>query len=125
MRVTDNILGRRGGLGLLLAATTTAPFTAAVAAPATRVEVWKDPTCGCCEGWVRHMPAAGFKVAVREVADVPLVKTAHGVSEALWFCHTARVDGYVVEGHDPATGIRRLLAERPQARPGCARAGRR
>ena len=71
------------------------------------------------------MPAAGFKVAVREVADVQLVKTANGVSEALWFCHTARVDGYVVEGHDPATGIRRLLAERPQARPGCARAGRR
>ena len=83
MRVTDNILRRRGGLGLLLAATTTAPFTAAVAAPATRIEVWKDPTCGCCEGWVRHMPAAGFKVAVREVADVQLVKTANGVSEAL------------------------------------------
>jgi hypothetical protein len=105
--------GRRGVLGLVLAATA-APL--ATAAAATRVEVWKDPSCGCCEGWIRHMRAAGFAVAVREVADVQPVKAANDVPEALWSCHTARVEGYVVEGHVPAADIRRLLAERPQAR---------
>jgi hypothetical protein len=115
MRVADDTMGRRGMLGLLLAAAT-APFAAAVAAPATRVEVWKDPACGCCEGWVRHMRAAGFAVAVREVADLQPVKVANGVPAALWSCHTARVDGYVVEGHVPAADVRRLLAERPPAR---------
>lgn len=115
MQATETTLGRRAALGLLLAATA-APLAAAVAAPAIRIEVWSDPTCGCCEGWVRHMRAAGFEVAVREVADVQPVKAANDVPEALWSCHTARVDGYVVEGHVPAADVRRLLAERPQAR---------
>ena len=110
--------GRRGALRLALAAALVPGAWAGVAraAPATRAEVWKDPTCGCCEGWVRHMRAAGFEVAVHEVADVRPVKAAHGVPEALWSCHTAVVDGYVVEGHVPAPDVRRLLAERPRAR---------
>ena len=115
MNDTRDILGRRAALGLLLAAFAV-PSGTALAAPATRVEVWKDPTCGCCEGWVRHMRQAGFEVAVREVQDVQPIKAANGVPEALWSCHTARVDGYVVEGHVPAADVRRLLAERPQAR---------
>ncbi|TCZ55984.1 DUF411 domain-containing protein [Roseicella aquatilis] len=114
MRNTGNSLGRRGVLGALLAAA--APSGRGMAAPATRVEVWKDPSCGCCEGWVRHMRAAGFDVTVREVADVQPIKAAGNVPEALWSCHTARVEGYVVEGHVPAADLRRLLAERPRAR---------
>lgn len=110
-------IGRRGALGLLaVAGAQLGMIGAAAAAPATRVEVWKDPSCGCCEDWVRHMRAAGFEVTVREVADVRLVKAARGVPEALQSCHTAVVGGYVVEGHVPAADVRRLLAERPQAR---------
>jgi len=109
-------VGRRGILGLLAAATTLGAIRAAAAAPAPRVEVWKDPSCGCCEGWVRHLRAAGFEVAVREIADVGPVKAANGVPKALWSCHTALVDGYVVEGHVPAGDVRRLLAERPKVR---------
>jgi hypothetical protein len=107
--------GRRAGLGLLLGAAA-APFGGALAVPAIRVEVWKDPTCGCCEGWVRHMRSAGFEVAVHEIADVQPIKAAHGVPEALWSCHTAVVDGYVLEGHVPGPDVRRLLTERPQAK---------
>ncbi|MDO9713678.1 DUF411 domain-containing protein [Paracraurococcus sp. LOR1-02] len=95
---------------------TALPSGSARAAQGTRVEVWKDPSCGCCEGWVRHMRQAGFEVAVREVPDMPPIKAANGLPEALWSCHTARVDGYVLEGHVPAADVRRLLAERPRAR---------
>ena len=110
-------VGRQGALRLALAAVVTLGLgRAARAALAVKVEVWSDPSCGCCEGWVRHMRDAGFEVAVREVADVVPVKAASGVPEALWSCHTAVVGGYVVEGHVPAEDVRRLLAERPRAK---------
>ncbi len=83
-------------------------------ANATEVEVYKSPYCGCCSQWVKHLEANGFRVTVRNVADMEPVRAAHGVSPALASCHTALVDGYVVEGHVPADVIRRLLAERPE-----------
>lgn len=78
-----------------------------------RIEVWKSPSCGCCEGWIAHLKAEGFTVAKHDVDDVEPIKAANGVADDLASCHTAIVDGYVVEGHVPATDIRRLLAERP------------
>ncbi|WP_240756917.1 DUF411 domain-containing protein [Roseicella aquatilis] len=109
--------GRRGALGLLAAAAATVGTTGAASAiPPARVEVWQDPNCGCCGGWVHHMRAAGFGVTAHKIADVRPLKAANRVPEALWSCHTAVVEGYVIEGHVPATDIRRLLAERPQAR---------
>ncbi len=77
------------------------------------VTVYKSPTCGCCSGWVEHMQAAGFQVQAHDVADVSPVKRQHGLPARLASCHTALVDGYVIEGHVPASDIRRLLAERP------------
>lgn len=94
-------------------------FTAFLASPASagpRVEVWKSPLCGCCGGWVRHMTSQGFDVTVHDVDDVEPIKTANGIGPDLASCHTAVVDGYVVEGHVPASDIRRLLAERPAIR---------
>lgn len=85
-------------------------------AAAQQVEVWKSPTCGCCGGWVKHMEAAGFSMKVHTIEDVDAVKAAKGVPDTLMSCHTAVVDGYVVEGHVPASDIRRLLAERPKAK---------
>lgn len=106
---------------LLLTVLATTPLQtgrarAAQSVPAARLEVWQDPNCGCCEGWVAHMRAAGFEVVARKVADVVPVKVSSGVPEALWSCHTALVDGYVIEGHVPATDVQRLLAERPRAK---------
>lgn len=112
--------GRRDTLRLvltvLLGAAGAATGTVAAAAQAIRVEVWKDPSCGCCDGWIRHLRAAGFEVVVQEVVDVRPLKTAHEVPEELWSCHTAAVGGYLVEGHVPASDIYRLLAERPAAK---------
>jgi hypothetical protein len=77
------------------------------------VKVWKTPTCGCCGKWVQHMEAAGFRVEVTSVNDVAPIRKANGVPESLGSCHTAVVDGYVVEGHVPASDVLRLLKEKP------------
>lgn len=87
----------------------------AVAAPTPTVDVYKNPTCGCCGKWVRHMRDGGFSVVVHDVDDLGAVRARAGVPIALASCHTAWVDGYVVEGHVPASDVRKLLAERPKA----------
>ncbi|MBW8269486.1 DUF411 domain-containing protein [Caldovatus sp. SYSU G05006] len=110
------MLGAATRRGALLLAALTAAGAVRAAAAGPRIEVWRDPGCGCCGAWARHMRQAGFEVVVHEVEDVAPVKRANGVPEALWSCHTAIVAGYVVEGHVPAADVRRLLAERPPAR---------
>ena len=80
------------------------------------VVVHKSPYCGCCGLWVEHMRAAGFAVEVRNVTNVNPVKQRVGVPLAKGSCHTAEVDGYFLEGHVPAGDVKRLLAEKPDAR---------
>ena len=45
--------------------------------------------------------------------DLAPIKRKLGVPRALQSCHTAVVEGYVIEGHVPADLIDRLLRERP------------
>ena len=85
-----------------------------VLAQVTTVEVWKDPNCGCCQLWVEHLQAHGFKVNVRDVGNTA-ARQRLGMAEKWGSCHTATVGGYVIEGHVPAADIRRLLKERPLA----------
>ncbi len=82
--------------------------------PLPTVLVYKSPTCGCCSAWVEHMQAAGFTVDARDVRDLMSVKVDAGVPARMSSCHTALVDGYVVEGHVPAEQVKRMLAERPE-----------
>ena len=77
------------------------------------VMVYKSPTCGCCTKWVDHMKKAGFVVMTTDVDDVTTVKRKFGLPAGLGSCHTAIVDGYVVEGHVPADIVQRLLEEKP------------
>jgi hypothetical protein len=77
--------------------------------------LWKSPWCGCCGNWVEHVRAAGFKVQVKEIEDLGVVKRMAAVPDDMQSCHTARVGGYTVEGHVPASDILRLLDERPNA----------
>ena len=77
------------------------------------VEVYKSPTCGCCVKWVAHLEQHGFTVRTMDVPDPSVVKSRVGVPGRLASCHTALVDGYIVEGHVPATDVRRLLEEGP------------
>jgi hypothetical protein len=77
--------------------------------------VYKTATCGCCKGWVEHLEASGFTVDARDInaTELMMTKRDSGVPTQMSSCHTAIIDGYVVEGHVPAEQIRRLLAERP------------
>lgn len=81
-----------------------------------RLVVTKTPTCGCCHLWVEHMQQAGFQVEVRDVDDLGSVKERVGVPYGKGSCHTAEIEGYFVEGHVPAGDVKRLLAERPDAK---------
>ncbi len=82
-------------------------------AKADTITVWKSPTCGCCGGWVAYMRGKGYQVAVNLVADADAIKTALGVPEAVYSCHTAKIGDYLVEGHVPESAVAKLLAERP------------
>jgi len=80
-----------------------------------RITVWKSATCGCCQKWVDYLSDNGFDVVTHDVEDVVPIKQELGLTNpALYSCHTALVDGYVIEGHVPASDIRRLLTERPE-----------
>ena len=87
-----------------------------------KIAVSKDPTCGCCTGWVDHLRQAGFSAEVIETSEINRVKVRLGVPQDLASCHTAEIGGYVIEGHVPADAIKRLLAEKPTGK-GLAVAG--
>jgi len=80
----------------------------------TTVEVYKSPTCGCCAKWVDHMREHGFTVVTKDVGNQK-IRQQVGMSETLGSCHTALVNGYVIEGHVPAPDIIRFLKEKPDA----------
>jgi hypothetical protein len=88
-------------------------LTPAMAADLPVVQVYKSPTCGCCSKWVEHLRKNGFTVDVTNVADVTPIKQANSVPPSLSSCHTALVDGYIIEGHVPVEDIFKLLKERP------------
>lgn len=84
----------------------------AVAGPL--VTVYKSATCACCAEWIEHLEANGFAVEAVDTDDMTPIKVEHGITGVLASCHTAVVDGYVIEGHVPADLIQRLLSERPE-----------
>jgi hypothetical protein len=87
--------------------------TGAESAAQPLVTVYKSPTCGCCEDWITHMEESGYVVEAHDTNDLVSVKSENHVPSQLQSCHTAIIDGYVIEGHVPAEDINQLLAERP------------
>jgi hypothetical protein len=85
------------------------------AAPRTLVTVWKTPNCGCCKEWVTHLQASGFEVVTHDVKETASKREALGLPLKYGSCHTAVVNGYVLEGHVPAKDIQRLLRDKPTA----------
>ena len=85
------------------------------AAARTRVTVWKTPNCGCCKDWVKHLETNGFDVVTHDVKETASKRQALGLAEKYGSCHTATVNGYVLEGHVPARDIQRLLRDKPSA----------
>lgn len=90
---------------------------ASTMADAPLVTVYKNPTCACCGEWADHLRENGFRVEIEESASLGglgRVKAEPGVPPGLASCHTATVDGYVLEGHVPTDVITQLLTERPE-----------
>lgn len=83
-------------------------------APLPTVEVWKSPTCGCCKDWIEHMEQAGFTVKRHEVGNAQ-ARVQLNMPQRYGSCHTAKIGNYVIEGHVPASDIKRLLADKPDA----------
>jgi hypothetical protein len=115
-----NRIGSSGGVMLALAMTMSAGASGSEqrqagrsAQPAVAVAVYKTPTCGCCSTWVEHLRARGFAPAAIDMDDLSALKAKFKVPSDVQTCHTAIVDGYVIEGHVPASAIQRLLKERP------------
>ena len=88
----------------------------AVAAKPQRLtlQVWKDPNCGCCKDWISHLEKNGFAATVTDQGN-NAVRAQLGMPQKFGSCHTAVIEGYVIEGHVPAADIQRLLKDKPQA----------
>ena len=76
--------------------------------------VYRSPTCGCCQKWADYMADHGYDVEVRNVSNLSPIKRELGVPLGVSSCHTAVVDGYVIEGHVPASTVARMLREQPE-----------
>ncbi len=94
-------------LGLLMV------FILASGALASDVKVYKSPNCGCCTSWSEVLEKDGFNITTEKRSDMQSVKDTLEIPVLLRSCHTGMVEGYVIEGHVPASDIRRLLKERP------------
>ena len=108
------IHSRRTVLGLVVGMTVGLVRPIRAEAPAT-LEVYKDPNCGCCTGWIAHLKHHGFVTRATDTAEMDAIKKRLSVPDALASCHTATLGNYIIEGHVPAHAIKRLLAEKPDA----------
>lgn len=116
MTIEDLRIDRRQAVawvGLGIASLAASPTPAR--AEARRIEMFKNPNCNCCSAWADHLGANGFDVSVKETSDLKAIKVSAGVPADLASCHTAFIEGYIIEGHVPAHAINRLLTERPAA----------
>lgn len=105
-------LQRRHLSAAMVIALVGSPLLARAAPPL--VEVWTSPACGCCKAWVKHLEANGFEVKTHNTGNTD-ARTRLGLPVKYGACHTARVAGYVLEGHVPAREVLRLLKEKPDA----------
>ena len=104
----------KGASLALLSAAAISTFANAARKP--QITVYKTPTCGCCHEWIAHLEDNGFAVVANDVPNTAPYRERFGVPKELGSCHTGVVEGYALEGHVPASEIKRLLAEKPQAR---------
>ena len=90
------------------------PALTQAAESSLNIEVWKSPTCGCCKEWIKHLTENGFTVTAYDVGN-NAARATLGMPRKFGSCHTGLINGYVIEGHVPASDIKRLLAYRPDA----------
>lgn len=98
---------------VLIAAALAFPVAACHAQPV--VDVYKTASCGCCKAWIKHLESNGFTVRAHDVDDTSPMRAKFGIPEQYGSCHTAKVGKYAIEGHVPASDIKRLLGSKEKA----------
>lgn len=78
------------------------------------IDVYKSPSCQCCGKWIAHIETAGFSASVINSQNLNAIKSEYGIAPRYQSCHTAVADGFVFEGHIPASLIQQFLAEKPE-----------
>lgn len=99
---------------LAVAAIALAAAAPSLAASTSEITVYRDPSCGCCGGWIAYLTKQGFQPKQITTSNIDALKQQHGVPNHLASCHTATIQGYAIEGHVPAEDIKHLLAQRPK-----------
>jgi len=104
---------KKYAVSLFIAASWFIGCSAETAATAPEAMVYKSPGCLCCDEWAKHLENSGFKVKTEMRDDMDQIKAENGITAELASCHTALIEGYVIEGHVPASDVLRLLKEKP------------
>lgn len=113
-RSTRKIRVSVGFLALAMTTGAAAPSTVHEHPKQPVITVYRDPNCGCCTKWIEHLIKHGFRVTDKKSNEMSEIKRGLGVPEKTESCHTGVVNGYVIEGHVPASDIKRLLKEKPK-----------
>ena len=100
-------------IGILAATSLVALPNASSASTLPKLTVYRNPGCGCCEGWVQHMRVTGFEVRIEDDPNLDARRVSLGIPVELASCHIALADGYAFEGHIPAADILKFLRDRP------------
>ena len=110
-------LSRRQLLIIASSSIVAAPLAGLADTTTHDIHVVKNPQCGCCNAWIEILEGDGFNVTTedRSNSELAAFKIESGIPEDMMSCHTAKIGGYFIEGHVPASDIRRLIEERPEA----------
>jgi hypothetical protein len=108
------LVGGAGGAALIGAAAGVIPLSARAASSRGDVTLYKNPQCGCCEGYADYLRDNGFKVKAVSTNDLMVMGQKYGISDDMQPCHISLIGGYVVGGHIPMEVIDRLLSEKPK-----------
>jgi len=100
-------------IAIALSVSVVRPVAADAVAAKPTITVYKDPSCGCCKKWIEHLVKHGYRVDAKDTPGMAEIKRTLGVPDRITSCHTAVVNGYLIEGHVPAADIDRLLAQKP------------
>ena len=110
-------LSRRQLLILASSSIVAAPLAALADGTSRDIHVVKNPQCGCCTAWIKILTDKGFNVTTEDRSGSLLTefKIESGIPKEMMSCHTAKIDGYFIEGHVPASDIKRLIVDHPDA----------
>ena len=111
------MLSRRQLLTFVSSSIVAVPLAALADGTSLDIHVVKNPQCGCCTAWIKILIDKGFSVTTEDRSGSLLTdfKAESGIPVNMMACHTAKIDGYFIEGHVPASDIKRLIADRPDA----------